>query len=154
MPESNPEPNNVTPFRARPRPRASAPKGFDAQRPQHKVFMVHGLTLASFLVTWLLAFPLELLGFAAAVAAVAVASANRRDGMPWAQTHHEFGLRTILLGGAVWIIAGMLAFLPLIGFVVAFVHIAVLIWVGVRAIAGLVRAYLRRPVPNPHTPLI
>jgi uncharacterized membrane protein len=148
------EPNNVTPFRPRPKSRPTAPKGFDVQRPQHKVYLVHGLTLAAFAITWLLDFPFELLGLAAGVAAVMVASANRREGMPWAQTHHEFGLRTILLGGSVWLVVGMLAMLPLVGGLVGVVHLIVLAWVGVRAVAGLIRAFGRKPVPNPLTPLI
>jgi uncharacterized membrane protein len=148
------EPSNITPFRPRPRPQPNAPKGFDAQRPQHKVYLVHALTLAAFLVAWQTSFPIELLGFGAAVAVVAIASSNRREGMPWAQTHHEFALRTVLLGGAVWIVAGMLLFLPLIGPIIAVVQLVVLAWVVVRSLASLVRAYGRRPVPNPLTPLI
>jgi len=148
------EPNNVTPFRPRPKPAPPGRKVFDAQRPQHKVFLVHGLTLAAFAVSWLFGFPLELLGVAAGVAAVAVAASNRREGMPWAQTHHEFGLRTLLLGGGVWMIAGMLVFLPLIGGLVIFVQIAVLIWAGLRAGVGLLWALQRKPVANPLTPLI
>ena len=151
------EPTNVTPFRPRPKtppPRGS--RGFDPQRPQHKVLLMHGLTAAAFLVTWALTFPLSLLGLGAGIGAVAIAQSNRRDGMPWAQTHHEFGVRTLLLGAAVWVVVGLLVMLPIPGLaaIVDLVQLAVLVWVLARTAAGIWRALNRRPTPNPMTPLL
>ena len=117
---------------------------------------MHGLTAAAFLVTWALTFPLSLLGLGAGIGAVAIAQSNRRDGMPWAQTHHEFGVRTLLLGAAVWVVVGLLVMLPIPGLaaIVDLVQLAVLVWVLARTAAGIWRALNRRPTPNPMTPLL
>lgn len=148
------EPNNVTPFRPRPKPAPSRKSGFDPQRPQHKVLAVHGLTIATFLIYQFLTAPWNLAGLGLGVAAVAIASSNRNEGMPWAMTHHEFALRTVLIGGAVWMISGLLGWIPFLGLAISFVQLAVLVWVLVRATVGLVRALGRKPTPNPRTPLI
>lgn len=151
------EPTNVTPFRPRPKtppPRGS--RGFDPQRPQHKVLLMHGLTAVAFLLNWWLAFPLSLLGLGAGIGAVAIAQSNRREGMPWAQTHHEFGVRTLLLGAAVWVVAGLFVMLPIPGVATAveLVQLVVLVWVLARTAMGVWRALNRKPTPNPLTPLV
>jgi uncharacterized membrane protein len=117
---------------------------------------MHGLTAAAFLLNFFLAFPFSLIGLAAGIAAVAIAQSNRRDGMPWAQTHHEFGVRTLLLGAAVWVVVGLLVMLPLPGVAAAVqvVQLVVLVWVLIRTAAGVWRALNRKPTPNPLTPLI
>lgn len=145
--------DNVTPFRPR-RPNQPQRPGFDLQRPQHKVFLVHALTLATFAVYGFFTTPITYLGLGLGVAAVAIAASNRAQGMPWAATHHEFALRTVLIAGAVWMLSGLLLILPGAGAVVFGVQWVTLAWVAVRVAAGFIRALLRRPTPNPRTPLI
>lgn len=148
------EPSNVTPFR--PRKPAPPPKkpGLDLQRPQHKVVLVYALTAGAFLFYWLTVPPISYMGLALGVAAVAIAASNREEGMPWARTHHEFALRTVLIGGAVWVLAALVMWIPVVSTVAFFVQLAALAWVGVRVVAGLIRAAQRKPTPNPRTLLL
>jgi uncharacterized membrane protein len=148
------EPNNVTPFRRRPPPKRTGGTGFNVQRPQHKVFLLHALTAAAFVGSWLLSFPLQLFALGAGVGAVAIAQSNRRDGMPWAQTHHEFGIRTLLFGGSALMLISVASFFPLIGGYLRILVPITCLWVLVRTAAAFVRAVLRRPVPNPGTFLV
>lgn len=146
--------DNITPLRPRRPPPRTERKLIDLNRPQHKVLLTHALVWATFVLHFVLSFPLELIGLAAAIAAIAIATSNRYDGMPWARTHHEFALRTLLIGGAIWIISGMMGFIPFIGLLVLLTHFAVLGWVSVRCAVGLWRAGKRKPTPNPRTMLI
>lgn len=147
-------PTNVTPFRPRKPPEAERKSGFDMQRPQHKVVLVYALGAIAFAIYFVTSMPIELIGLGFGVACVAIAASNRDDGMPWARTHHEFALRTMLIGAAVWMIAGLLTWVPLLGAVASLAQIATLIWVGVRFGVGLLRAAQRKPVPNPMTFLV
>jgi|688.fasta_scaffold865117_2 uncharacterized membrane protein len=151
------EPTNITPFRRRPQPpKLQGPRGFDPQRPQHKALLMHALTAAAFLINWAAPFPGSLIGLGAGIGAVAIAQSNRREGMPWAQTHHEFGIRTLLLGAAVWVVSGLLIMAPAPGVAtaVSFIQLLVLAWVLARAAVGFWRALNRKPTPNPLTPFL
>jgi uncharacterized membrane protein len=110
---------------------------------------MHGLTLGAFAGFFLLGGMLEFIAMAAGIAAIAIAATNRQDGMPWARTHHEFGLRTLIIGGVTWVLAGLAGAIPLIGMVAWFVMIGVLLWVGLRGVVGLLRGAARQPMERP-----
>ncbi|MBL8549585.1 MAG: hypothetical protein JNJ73_06350 [Hyphomonadaceae bacterium] len=140
--------DNVTPFRPR-RPQRPAPKRTDPLKSHRgKVIIVHSLTLAAFAIYLFTGPPITFVGLAFGIAAIAIASSNRREGMPWATTHHEQALRTIVIGAAVWTLGSLLAFFPGMSSVAFGISIVVAIWVLVRAGVGLVLAALRKPVLN------
>ncbi|MGE0828199.1 MAG: hypothetical protein AB7O04_02475 [Hyphomonadaceae bacterium] len=144
--------DNVTPFRRRPPP-PKPQKGNPLKSHRGKVILVHALTLIAFGIYVAARFmdPRSFVGFiglAFGIAAVAIAASNRMEGMPWAMTHHEQALRTIVIGAAVWTIASLLLFLPMLGVATLWIQALVALWVLIRACAGLVLAALRRPVFN------
>ena len=140
--------DNVTPFRPR-RPQRPAPKKSDPLKSHRgKVLIVHALTLAAFAIYLFTSAPVTFLGLAFGIAAIAIASSNRREGMPWAITHHEQGLRTIVIGAAVWTLGSLLAFIPAMSSVSFGISIVVALWVLLRSGAGLVLGALRKPVLN------
>ena len=146
---------NVTPFRPRrPQPRP-VHRGGGVKSHRGKAVLTHVLSLAAFGLSFLWpAPPMSYLATAVGVAAVAIAFSNRADAMPWAQTHHEHALRTLMIGYAVWVLSGLLAFISAGLLTITFwTRIAVLAWVAIRAGVGLVLAVLRRPIPNPRGPL-
>jgi uncharacterized membrane protein len=143
--------DNVTPFR----PRRPPPKRSDPLKSHRgKAVIVHALTLGAF-ATYLFANPpVTFFGLALGIAAIAIAASNRREGMPWATTHHEQGLRTIVIGAAVWTLGSLLAFFPALASVSFGITVVVALWVLLRAGVGIVLAGLRKPVPNPRGMLI
>jgi uncharacterized membrane protein len=149
-------PDNVTPFRPRRPPPKPAQRGGGLSSHRGKAVLAHVLTLAAFGLSFFLAGPpLSYLAMAVGVAAVAIALANRADAMPWAQTHHEHAVRTVMIGYAIWVIGGLLAFVS--GALIAavfYIRIAVLVWVAIRAGVGLVLAILRKPIPHPRGALL
>jgi len=157
--------DNVTPFR-RPPPRPSAPQqqggmGFKTHR--GKAVLVHILTIAAFLLNFLpyvLAFltidlgvppfVLQLPAMAVAIAAALIAHTNRYQGMPWATTHHEHAIRTLIIGWVIWILGSMLGYIHgVLAIATIFVHLAVVIWAVLRASIALVFAINRKPIANP-----
>ncbi|MEZ6022952.1 MAG: hypothetical protein R3C16_05965 [Hyphomonadaceae bacterium] len=157
--------SNVTPFR-RPPPRPVRPQqegglGFKTHR--GKAVLVQLLTVAAFLLNFLpyvlnfLAIggvpriALELPGMVAGIAGALVAVTNRGQGMPWAATHHEHALRTLIIGWSIWILGSLLSYIHMaLGVGTIFVHLGVAIWAVVRASIGLVLAAMRRPIQHPH----
>ena len=144
--------DNVTPFR-RPPPKPVAPQrgeglGFNTHR--GKAVLVQLLTLAAFAANWF--FPIAPLSFIAmgfGVAGAALAYSNRGQGMPWAATHHEHALRTLIIGYSIWILATLLTYVSgFLAMATLFVHLAVAIWAGLRALIGAALAIMRKPVPN------
>jgi uncharacterized membrane protein len=163
--------DNVTPFR-RPKPRPVAPQrgsgvGFKTHR--GKVVLVHSLTLIAFIaaiigtpaINLLFADPSAtiigqarlvgwIVGLVAAIAAVVVAYSNRGAAMPWANTHHEHAMRTLLIGYAIWVVASLLTYIHgILGIATIFIQIGVFIWAAVRASVALVLGIARKPIPNP-----
>lgn len=145
--------DNVTPFR-RPPKRPIAPQrgdglGFNTHR--GKAVMVQTLTLATFAVNWFFpVMPLALVGMALGIGAFVLAYSNRGQAMPWANTHHEHALRTLLIGYSIWVLASMLTYVsPFLAMATLFIHIAVAIWAGVRSAVGMVLALMRKPISNP-----
>ena len=75
--------------------------------------------------------------------------------MPWANTHHEHALRTLIIGYAIWALAGALmlingAFLP----VTLFGQLAIALWALIRAVIALVLGIMRKPIPHPRGILV
>jgi uncharacterized membrane protein len=145
-------PDNVTPFRRPPkpvRPQQSGGLGFKTHR--GKAVLGHVLTLAAFLLNFFFRVaPLSFLGLVVAIAAVVLVYSNRGEAMPWANTHHEHALRTLVIGYAIWVLASLLTFVSgALYAVTIYVQLAVLIWAGLRAAIALVLAIMRKPVPNP-----
>lgn len=115
-----------------------------------KAVLAQLLTLGCFGLSFLLpAPPLSYIGLAIGVAGVAIAASNRLDAMPWAQTHHEHVLRSILIGACVWTLGSLMAMFGLTRAYVIWVYLAVLLWIAIRAGVGLVLAILRKPIPHP-----
>lgn len=145
-------PDNVTPFRRPPkpvRPQQSGGLGFKTHR--GKAVLGHLLTLAAFLLNFFFRVaPLSFLGLIVAIAAVVLVYSNRGEAMPWANTHHEHALRTLVIGYAIWVLASLLTFVSgALYAVTIYAQLAVLIWAGLRAAVALVLAIMRKPVPNP-----
>jgi len=149
-------PDNVTPFRPRrPPPKPKRSGGNPLKSHRGKVLFVHAMTLAAFLCYAASSFVLgprsliSYVGLAFGIAAVAVAASNRREGMPWAVTHHEHALRTVVIGAASWMLANLLLFLPLLGIVSFWLTVGIAIWTITRASVDMVLGVLRKPIPNP-----
>ena len=154
--------DNVTPFRRPPkRVQQKQQPGGMFKTHRGKAVLVQLLTLATYVAAFLFPFPsppgapiqvvlASCVSLALALAAVALAMPNRYDAMPWATTHHEHALRTLIIGFAIWTIGSALSFvngaLIIVGF---YTRIVVVIWAVIRAGVGLVLALMRRPVWNP-----
>lgn len=146
--------DNVTPFRPRRAP--NPPPGSTGpgwKTPRGLALIGHGLTLATFMTYFFGSGAVDYVALGLGVAALAIAASRREEGMPWARTHHEFTLRTLIGGGAIWLLALLSSAIPGVGAYASYGLLAVLIWVAVRSIVGAVRAVLRRPIPSPTTPL-
>lgn len=89
-------------------------------------------------------------GIALAVAAALIAFTNRGSSNPWANTHHEHALRTLIIGWVIWTLGSMLAFVHgSLGIVTLIVHVVIALWAILRAGVGVVLALMRKPIPNP-----
>lgn len=149
--------DNVTPFRRPPkRVQQKQQEGFGFKTHRGKAMLVQLLTIAAFALN--LAFPAppeSYIGMAVAVGGFLLAYANRYTGMPWAMTHHEHAVRTLMIGYAIWTIASLLPMIyPPLMVVTFYIQIAVSIWALIRAVIGFVLAAMRRPIPNPRGILI
>lgn len=145
--------DNVTPFR-RPPKRAPAPQqsgGLGIKTHRGKAVLTQALTLAAFALNFFLpAPPLSFIGMAVGIAAAFIAYSNRDAGMPWANTHHEHALRTLILGYSIWVLATLLGYIHgSLGVATIFIQFAVVIWAAIRAGVGLVLAMMRKAVPHP-----
>lgn len=149
--------DNVTPFRPRPKPVApqkSGGLGFSTHR--GKAVLVQALTVAAFASNYFLpAPPWSFLGMGVGVGAFVLAYSNRGQGMPWANTHHEHALRTLLIGYSIWILGSVLLYVsPYLALATLLVHLVTAIWAGLRGVIGLVLAALRKPIPHPRGVLV
>jgi uncharacterized membrane protein len=144
--------DNVTPFRRPPKkPAVRQQGGLGLKSHRGKVVLAHLLTIAAFLLNFFLtAVPWSFISLAVAVAAVLLVYTNRGEAMPWANTHHEHALRTLIIGYAINVLASLLGMilgaLAIVGF---YITVAVTIWAVVRALIGLVLGVMRKPIPNP-----
>lgn len=150
--------DNVTPFRPRP-PAPKPPKGprFNLQSQRGKAVLVQLLVVACFAATYFLPGALwSLIGLGFGLAAVVIAQSNRLDGMPWARTHHEHAMRSVIIGAVAWTLLSVILILNIGALipVVFYGRIAICVWASARGLIGAVLAILRRPMPNPRGPLI
>jgi uncharacterized membrane protein len=153
--------DNVTPFRRPPRrpPVQQSGGGLGLTTHRGKAVTAQALTLAAFIASFFLNVgPAAYLGMIFGVAGAAIAASNREEAMPWARTHHEHALRTLIFGAVIWtlltlpsLFGGLFAGLSIYIF---YARIAVVIWASLRAGIGLVLAILRKPIPHPHGVLI
>jgi uncharacterized membrane protein len=143
--------DNVTPFR-RPKPaRPQQSGGVGLKTHRGKVVLVHLLTIAAFALNLFLHEPWSLLGMAVGIGAIALAFTNRGQAMPWANTHHEHAVRTLVIGYAIWVLGSLLGYVHgALAVGTIYVHLVVAIWAGLRAVIALVLGVMRKPVPNPH----
>lgn len=148
--------DNVTPFRRPPPPkRPVAPQqqgGWGFKTHRGKVVLAHVLTIAAFVVNFLLrAPPASFIGLAIGVAAVVLVYSNRGAAMPWANAHHEYALRTLMIGYAIWVLASLLTLVSGALFLYTlYIQLAIGLWAVVRGLIGLVLGAMRKPIPNPH----
>lgn len=145
--------DNVTPFRRPPPKRPAAPQheGWGFKTHRGKVVLAHVLTLAAFALNWSLRGTLwSYAGLAVGIAAFLIAYSNRGAAMPWANTHHEHAVRTLMIGYAVWTLGSLLSFItPALALVTWGMQLAVALWAGLRAAIALVLGAMRKPVRNP-----
>ena len=154
--------DNVTPFRPRrPPPKAPRAPNFGIATHRGRAVLVQLLTLIVFVLSFFLRFPpWSYLVTAIAVAGVAVAASSRAGAMPWAATHHEHALRTLLFGYTIITLVSLISLLfppsmaaPTVLFVVMQIQlwttILVAIWAAIRAGVGLVLAIMRKPIWHP-----
>ena len=144
--------DNVTPFRRPPRRvQKKQQEGLGLKTHRGKAMLVQLLTIAAFALNLVFPAPPEsYIGMAVAMGGFALAYSNRYTGMPWAMTHHEHAVRTLMIGYAIWTIASLLTLIYGALMIVSFyIQIAVSIWALLRAVIGFVLAAMRRPIPNP-----
>lgn len=152
--------DNVTPFR-RPPKRPAAPQqsgGLGFQTHRGKAVLSQLLTLIAFAFNFAIPFIFGagalytmgwVAGIALAIAAGFFAYTNRGSSNPWANTHHEHALRTLIIGWAIWTLGSMLGYIHgALAVGAIFVHALVALWAVVRAGIGLVLALMRKPIPN------
>lgn len=143
--------DNVTPFR-RPKPvRPQQQGGLGIKTHRGKVVLEHLLTIAAFALN--VAFrvaPWSFVGLIVAIAAVVIVYSNRGAAMPWANTHHEHALRTLIIGYSLWVLASLLVLIngSLI-MITLYLQLGIAIWAVVRAVIALVLAVMRKAIPNP-----
>lgn len=157
--------DNVTPFR-RPPPRPVRPQqqggmGFKTHR--GKAVLAHLLTLACFAAPFLFG-PLvgpdlsRFIGIGIGIAAAVIAYSSRETATPWAATHHEHILRTLMIAFVLLTILSLPSYVvsrELTGFwnfytpIYFWTYVVILIWVLIRSGIGLILAGLRKPIWHP-----
>ena len=150
---------NVTPFRRPSKPVAPQQQGgWGFKTHRGKVVLAHVLTITAFVLNSIPFFrapPWSLLGMAIGIAAVVLVFSNRGQAMPWANTHHEHALRTLIIGYSIWVLAGLLPYIHgSLAIATIFMQLGVALWAIVRALIALVLGVMRKAVPHPHGWLI
>ena len=153
--------DNVTPFR-RPPPRPVRPQqsgGIGLKTHRGKAILVHVLTLACFAVPFLIGGQLgRIVSLGIAIAAAVVAYSSRAEATPWAATHHEHVLRTLMIAYVILTVLSLPSFVVSRDFgdfwtaysqVYFWINLAVLLWVLIRSGVGLVLAAMRKAIPHP-----
>jgi uncharacterized membrane protein len=153
--------DNVTPFRRPPPPKPVRPQqqGWGLKTHRGKAVLVHVLTIACFALPFVL--PLggieRFIGLGVGIAAGVIAYTSREGATPWAATHHEQALRTIIIAfvattfltlPALVIPRSATDILSWYALIVFWANIVVVLWAGIRALVGLVLAGMRKPVFN------
>ncbi|MEQ1618189.1 MAG: hypothetical protein ABL883_07575 [Terricaulis sp.] len=155
--------DNVTPFRRPPPKRPAAPQqsGWGLKTHRGKAVLAHLMTLAAFALALVFTqAPLSFVALGVAVAAFLFVYSNRGAGMPWANTHHEHALRTLVIGYSIMTLADVVVMVTVTALTpegmreglflfAVWTRIIVVAWAGLRALIALVLAVMRKPVPNP-----
>jgi uncharacterized membrane protein len=82
--------------------------------------------------------------------AIALAMPNRYSGMPWAMTHHEHAIRTLMIGFVLWTLSSALTYIsPAFAPVAFWSHVVIMIWAIARSAVGVVLSAMRKPIRNP-----
>jgi uncharacterized membrane protein len=142
--------NNVTPFR---RPPAPDRRQGSLKDPHAQAMLVHGLAIACFVLFFLTSGELfDFLAIGIGFAALAIAASKRDDPPGWAATHHEFSLRTMLIGGAIWLVSAIVGIVPVLGDLAAWIlQLAIVVWAGLRGGFAILRARERAPMVRPRS---
>lgn len=116
-----------------------------------KAVLVQTLALAAFALNlYFREPPLAYIGMAVGIGAFALAYSNRGAANPWANTHHEHALRTVIIGYSIWTLGSLLGYVHgALGVGTIYIHFAIAAWAILRSVIGVVLAMLRKPIPNP-----
>lgn len=143
--------DNVTPFR-RPKPvRPQQQGGLGIKTHRGRVVLEHLLTIAAFALNFVFrTAPWSFIGLIVGIAAVVIVYSNRGAAMPWANTHHEHALRTLIIGYSLWVLASLLVLVngSLI-MITIYLQLAIALWAVIRAVIALVLGVMRKAIPNP-----
>lgn len=143
------QPNNVTKFPGPRRP--AAPKGPDLRWP---ALAVYGLGVAAFALFLSGRQFADLAGLAFGIAAVVIAAGRRDEGPAWVRSHHEFGLRTVVIAGAIWTLLSLLTFLPMLILPSYIARLVLGGWLLIRSVYGAGQVLRRKIISNPRTPFL
>lgn len=136
-------------------PRAGGVRGgIDWSRPRAQVALMYALGIAAFTALVFGDGLIDWVGTGFGVAALAIA-ASRKDLPPsWAASHHEFGLRTLIIAGCAWMLLALSKILIITIPFAALAQIGVGLWLLARSVVGLVRGLDERPIERPETLLV
>jgi uncharacterized membrane protein len=140
-------PDNVTPF---PSSRRPPPKAPDLRVP---ALAVYGLGLIAFALFLSGRQYADLVAIACAVGAVIIAAGRRDEGPAWIRSHHEFGLRTLVIAGAIWTLLSLVAYVPFLVKPALFARVAIGLWLAARCLYGIVQTVRKKIISNPRTAL-
>lgn len=142
--------DNVTPL-----PPPVKKPAFDARDPKHMTFLVYGLMVLAFGINWTGNDLVNWIGLGLGVAALAISASKRDEGEFWARSHFEFVLRTLIIGGVVWIVSNIIGIVPILGWIIAWIaKPLVMIWIVARSAVGFLCASEAKAIANPTTWLI
>ncbi len=151
--------DNVTPFRPR-RPPPKPKSRFNLASHRGRAVAAQALALVAFAMNFQLTGASNWIAWGVGVAAVAIAASNRNTAMPWAATHHEHVLRTLVIGSVISTLSVVtlnltalmhapIAVLTPVTIANFWIQLGVLIWAAIRAGIGLILAIIRRPIWHP-----
>lgn len=158
--------DNVTPFRKRRPPPKQMRQGPPLSTHRGRAVAVQvlallsGVLLALEFVPFLLPFfglpliaidrnLLSIVSIVVSAAGFLIASSNRHTAMPWAATHHEFALRTIVVGICGSALGSAMGFLGPLAYGGLVLWAVTSVWVIGRSVLGVVFAAMRRPMRHP-----
>lgn len=118
-----------------------------------QAMLSHGLAIACFALFFFTTGGLmDYVAIGIGFAALAIAASKRDEPPAWAATHHEFALRSMLIGGSLWMVASVIGIVPILGWTIAWgIKICVLGWLGIRSVVGMLRARDRLPMARPRS---
>lgn len=128
---------------------------FDPRDPKSQTFLVYGLAVLAFGITWAGNQWVDWVGLGFGAAALFVAASKRDEGVFWARSHFDFALRTVIIGAVAWTVVSIIGIIPILGWIIAWVaKPLIMIWVVVRSAVGFLRASETKVIANPTTWLV